>query len=54
MEVDNLYYVVEPISDDYSTDGHVVYNPANHVSFQNFNIADADESLEVSDEITKR
>ena len=54
IEVDNLYYVIEPISDDYSTEGHVVYNPANHASFQNLKFADAVESLEVADEITKR
>ena len=53
LEVDNLYYVIEPISDGYSTEGHVVYNPTNHASFQNLKFADAVESLKVSDEITK-
>ena len=52
--MDNLYYVIEPISDEYSTEGHVIYNPVNHKRFQNFEFADAVESLEGSDDITKR
>ena len=52
--MDNLYYIIEPISDEYSTEGHVIFNPANHKWFQNFKFADAVESLEGSGEITKR
>jgi len=34
IEFDNLHYIIEPISNDCSAEGHVVYHPANHDSFQ--------------------
>jgi len=34
IELDDLYYIIEPISNSFLTEGHVVYHPSNHVMFE--------------------
>jgi len=34
IELDDLYYIIEPINNSLLTEGHVVYHPSNHVMFE--------------------
>ena len=46
--MDNLHYIIEPINDNYDTEGHVVYHQTNHASFQNIMFKDTNENLETA------
>ena len=49
--MDNKFHSIQPISDDYSTDGHLVYTKAKEELFDNNFL---NESLDAADEITQR
>ena len=51
IEVDDKYYSIQPISDDYSTEGHVVYTKANEELFDK-NVLN--KNLDAAEEITQR
>ena len=34
IELDDLQYIIEPISNNYSKEGHVIYHPSDHVMFE--------------------